>query len=104
MQDSLHTLLLAWKVEPASSPDFRAEMWGRIAERKRRFSYRFRSRTEDIVGQPAWAAVVVAFMLIAGAATGSTWQKREERHVRTAGLRAYVLAVNPVAHAASYHR
>ncbi|MDO8540193.1 MAG: hypothetical protein Q7S40_07080 [Opitutaceae bacterium] len=104
MQDSLHTLLHKWKVEPAPNPDFRAEVWGRIAERKRRFSYRIWSRTEDIVGQPAWATVVVAVMLIAGATTGNVWQKREERHVRTAGLRAYVLAVNPVAHAASFHR
>ena len=93
-----------WKVEPPASPDFRAEIWGRIAERKRRLTYRFWRRTEDLVGQPAGAMVAVVLLVIAGAATGETWQKREERQVRTAGLRAYVLAVNPVAHAGTYHR
>jgi hypothetical protein len=99
MHDSLHTLLQEWKVEPAPNPDFRGEVWGRILERKRRFSYRCWRRTEDIVGHPAWATVIVAIMLIAGAATGKAWQKREERHERMAGLSAYVLSVNPVVHA-----
>lgn len=99
MQDSLHILLHEWEVEPAPNPDFRAEVWGRIFERKRRFLYRFWSRTEDIMGHPAWATAVVAIMLIAGAATGQAWQKREEQHLRMAGLNAYVLAVIPVVHA-----
>lgn len=53
------------------------------------------------MGHPVWATVVVAFMLVAGAATGQAWQKRAERREQTAGLSAYVLAVNPVMHAAS---
>lgn len=104
MQDSLHTLLQSWKVNPAPDPDFRAAVWRRIAARKQRLSFRIWSRTEDIVGQPLWAAVVVAGLLLAGAASGNAWQKYEARHERVAGLGAYVLAVNPVAHAASHRR
>ena len=100
MHDSLHTLLQEWKVEPSPNADFRAEVWGRILERKRRFSYRFWSGTQKIVGRPAWATAAVVIRLIAGAATGQAWQEREERRERTAGLNAYVLAVNPVMHAA----
>ena len=100
MHDSLHTLLQEWKVEPPPNPDFRAEAWGRILERKRRLSYRLWSATQNMVGRPAWAPAVVVIMLIAGAATGQAWHKREERRERTAGLSAYVLAVNPVMHAA----
>lgn len=106
MQDSLHTLLQQWKVNPAPDPDpdFRAAVWRRIAARKQRLSFRIWSRTEDIVGQPLWAAVVVAVLLFAGATSGNVWQKYEARHERVAGLGAYVLAVNPVAHAASHGR
>lgn len=101
MQDSLHTLLHQWEVRPAPDPNFRSEVWRRIAERKQRFSFRFWSRTEEIIGQPAWAAVVVAAMLLAGTASGNAWREREVRYERNAGLAAYVLAVNPVAHAAT---
>ena len=101
MPDSLRTLLHQWEVKPAPEPNFRAEVWRRIAERKRRLSFRIWSRTEETIGQPAWAAIVVAVMLFAGTATGNAWREREVRHERTAGLTAYVLAVNPVAHAAT---
>jgi hypothetical protein len=104
MHDSLHTLLQEWNVEPTPNPDFRAEVWGRILERRRRYSYRFWSGIQNVVGRPVWAMAVVVIMFIAGAATGQAWQKREERRERTAGLSAYVLAVNPVMHAAIIHQ
>ena len=47
--------------------------------------------------------IVVAVMLFAGTATGNAWRGRGAILERTAGLAAYVLAVNPVAHAATIH-
>ena len=104
MQDFLHTLLHEWKVEPASDPNFRGKVWGRIAERKRRLSFRVWCKIEKIVAQPVWAAAAVAAMMFIGTAAGNAWREREVRHERTAGLTAYVLAVNPVAHVASLPR
>lgn len=104
MQDSLHTLLQQWEAKPTSDPNFRAAVWRRIAARKQRLSYRTWSRTEQFVGQPFGAAIVVAAVLFAGALSGNLWQKREMRLERVAGLNAYIIAVNPVAHAASHAR
>lgn len=101
MQDSLHTLLHEWKVEPPSDPNFQGKVWGRIAERKRRLSYRVRSYIEEVVTQPVWAAVIVAAMMLVGSAIGGTWREHEIQRERAAGLSAYVLTVNPVAHVAS---
>lgn len=104
MQDSLRSLLHEWEVKPAPDPNFRAAVWRRIAARKQRLSYRIWSATEEFVGQPVWAAAVVVVLLFAGVVSGNVWQKYEARHERVAGLSAYVLAVNPVAHAPSHRR
>ena len=104
MQDSLRSLLHEWEVKPVLDPNFQAAVWRRITVRKQRLSYRIWNRTEAFVSQPVWAAVVVAVLLFVGAASGNAWQKYEARHERVAGLSAYVLAVNPVAHAAGHRR
>lgn len=104
MQASLRSLLHEWEVTPAPDPNFRAAVWRRIAARKQRLSYRIWSATEELMGQPVWAVAVVAVLLIAGAVSGTAWQRYEARHERVGGLRAYVLAVNPLAHAASHRR
>ena len=104
MQDSLRSLLHEWEVKPAPDPAFRADVWRRIAARKRRLSYRIWNGMEALLGQPVWAAAVVAVLLFVGAASGNVWQKYEARHERVAGLSAYVLAVHPLAHAASPRR
>lgn len=99
MHDSLHTLLHEWEVKPAPAPNFRADVWRRIAERKRRLRTRVWSRTDDILGQPAWAAAVVAVMLTVGAIGGNAWREHKYLQERAAGFTAYVVAVNPVARA-----
>ena len=104
MQDSLHSLLHEWTVRPASNPNFRADVWRRIEVRKQRLTYRLWSRTEAIIGQPLWATTAVAAMVLLGATSGNTWRQHELQHEQRAGLTAYVLAVNPVAHAASLER
>lgn len=104
MQDSLRTLLHEWEIKPAPDPNFRTAVWRRISARKQRLSYRLWIRTEAVAGDPVWAAAIVAILLFVGAASGSAWQKFEARHERVAGLSAYVLAVNPVAHATSHRR
>ena len=104
MQDPLRTLLHEWEVKPAVGSNFRTEVWRRIAERKRRVSFRLWSRIEAVVGQPAWAVVVVTFTLVVGAATGSAWREHKMRGERVAGLAAYVLSVDPVARAANFQR
>lgn len=104
MQDSLRSLLHEWEVKPAPDPNFRAAVWRRIAARKQRLSFRIWNRTEDFIGHPAWATVVVAGLLFAGTASGNAWRQRSVQHERAAGFGAYVLAVNPVAHVASLRR
>lgn len=90
-----------WETKPSPDVDFRAAVWRRILVRKQRLSYRILSRAEAIVEQPVWAATFVLALLFAGAMSGNLWQNYQARHERFAGFRAYVLAVNPVAHAAN---
>lgn len=104
MPDSLRSLLHEWEVKPAHDPNFRAVVWRKIAARKQRLSYRLWNRTETFVGQPVWAAAVVGALLFVGAVSGNAWQKYAVRHERLVGLSAYVLAVNPVAHAATHRQ
>lgn len=104
MQDPLRTLLHEWEVKPAVDPDFRTEVWRRIAERKRRLSFRLWSRTEAVIIQPPWAAAVVAFTIIVGAATGNAWREHRARGERDTGFAAYVMAVDPIARTARLQR
>lgn len=104
MPDPLRTLLHEWEVKPAVDPDFRAQVWRRIVQRKRRLSFRLWNRAEAIIGQPVWAAAVVAVTLSVGAVTGNAWREHQVRGERAAGLNAYVLAVDPVVHVATLQR
>ena len=101
MSDALRTLLKDWEVHPSSNPSFRTAVWSRIEKRRQRLSFRFWLRTEQLVGQPLGAALVVAAMLLAGGAGGTAWRQREMNQERAVGFTAYVLAVNPVAHVAT---
>lgn len=101
MPDALHTLLKDWEVHPGPDPRFRAAVWRRIEKRQQGLLFRFWRRTEQFVGQPAAAALVVAAMLLAGGVSGTAWRQRETNQERASGLKAYVLAVNPVAYAAT---
>ena len=104
MQDTLHNLLQQWEVALAPDPNFRASVWGRIAAHKQRLSFRIWCRTEEFVGRPAWAVLVIATLLVAGGVSGNAWHAHRVQDERAAGLVAYVLAVDPVAHAATLHR
>lgn len=98
MQDSLQSLLQQWTVKPRSNPNFRAEVWRRIdAQKKRRGLW---SRAEAIIGQPLWATAAVMMMVLMGATIGNKWRLHVVHQEQRAGLTAYVLAVNPIAHAA----
>lgn len=102
MPDSLQRLLHEWEVKPEPDPAFRAAVWRRITARRQRFVYRVWNRAEAIASRPIGAAAVFSVLLFAGATLGNAWQSHGARQEQVAGLRAYVLAVNPVAHAASH--
>jgi hypothetical protein len=104
MQDSLHSLLHEWEVTLAPDPNFRAAVWGRIAAHKQRLSFRIWRRTDELVGQPGWATALVAGLLLVGSLSGNAWHAHRLQDERVAGLTAYVLAVDPIAHAATVHR
>jgi hypothetical protein len=103
MQDSLHDLLHKWEIRPKPDPNFRAAVWGRIAAHKQRLSFRFWSRTEEVLTQPVLALAVVAALLLAGGMSGNAWREHRVEDERVAGFRAYVVAVNPIAQAAGAH-
>lgn len=103
MHDSLHSLLHEWEVRPAPDPSFRAAVWGRIAAHKQRLSFRFRNRTEELLGQPVLATAFVAIVLLAGGASGHVWSEHRAENERAEGFRSYVVAVNPVAQAAGLY-
>jgi hypothetical protein len=104
MQDSLRSLLHEWTVHPSSNPNFRTEVWRRIEARRQRLAFRLWSRTEALIGQPLWATTAIACMLVLGITTGNTWREHAQQQAQRAGLTAYVLAVNPVAHAVALER
>lgn len=104
MQDSLHSLLHEWEVTLVPSPLFRAAVWGRIAAQKQRLSYRTWNRTEELAGRPVWATALVATLLLIGGLAGNAWRAHRVQDEHVAGLTAYVIAVDPIARAATVHR
>lgn len=99
MSDQLTELLKCWVVNASPDPNFRCEVWRRIATRR---GTHWWSYLLTGLSQPAGALAAMALMISVGWGAGTLSQLRAENLAHARGGEAYRQAVNPVLHATTH--
>ena len=100
----LRRVLAAWTVSPPPAPDFKKNVWQRIAVEEERAARTFGRRLRDWflleLPKPAYAtALLVVTALVGTAAAGVQAEHARNQH-RLESARQYLASINPISMAA----